>query len=233
MNRLTLTLICFLFCFCFTLEAQKVTVASSQTEKVKNEAVEGYSIELEGKRDDINGFWIRFLKDIGKVRQSSDPVTIIEPVFNGLVFSKGIIYSMAKDRGEKTYVWLGIIPAEWETNNVERINNELEKAVYRFGVNYYRNKIQIQIDEAQQALDAVEKQKQRIANQSKDLTIQLGNNEQEKIQLEKSMDNNKLENAVLKVKLENNKKAQDSLAQSGIQIQKVKQMHKERQRKVN
>ncbi len=231
MNRLTLTILCFLFCL--SLNAQKVTVASSQTEKVKNESVDGYSTELEGKKDDVNNLWIKFLKDIGKVHQSSDPVTITEPVFNGLVFSKGAIYSIAKERGEKTYVWLGIIPGEWETNNVDRINNELEKAVYRFGIKYYRDKIQLQIDEAQHALDAVEKQKQRIANQGKDLTIQLGNNGQEKIQLEKSIESNKFENAVLKVKLDNNKKAQDSLAQAGVQIQKVKQMHQERQRKVN
>ena len=231
MNRSALCIICFLFCS--SLLAQKVTVASSQTEKVKSESIEGYSTELEGKKDEVNNQWIKFLRDIGKVRQSSDPVTISEPVFNGLVFSKGTIYSITRDRGEKTSVWLGIIPAQWEANNVDRINDELEKAVYRFGVKYYRDKIQLQIDEAQEALDAVEKQKQRIANQTKDQTIQLSNNEQEKIQLEKSIESNKFENAVLKVKLENNKKAQDSLAQAGVQIQKVKQMHLERQRKVN
>ena len=231
MNRSALCIICFLFCS--SLLAQKVTVASSQTEKVKSESIEGHSTELEGKKDEVNNQWIKFLRDIGKVRQSSDPVTISEPVFNGLVFSKGTIYSITRDRGEKTSVWLGIIPAQWEANNVDRINDELEKAVYRFGVKYYRDKIQLQIDEAQEALDAVEKQKQRIANQTKDQTIQLSNNEQEKIQLEKSIESNKFENAVLKVKLENNKKAQDSLAQAGLQIQKVKQMYQERQRKVN
>ena len=93
--------------------------------------------------------------------------------------------------------------------------------------------IRLAIDEAQEALNAVEKQKQRIANLTKDQTIQLSNNEQEKIQLEKSIEGNKFENAVLKVKLENNKKALDSLTQAGLQIQKVKQMHLERQRNVN
>jgi hypothetical protein len=219
-------------CLSVSLYAQKVTV-TAQSEKVKGEPVEGYGTLLEGKKDAVNSAWVKFLKEIGKVRQSGDPVTITEPVFNGLSFSKGTIYSIVKDKGETTVVWLGINPSEWETNNVKRINNELEKAVYQFGVKYYRDKIQLQIDEAQQAMDAVEKQKQRITNQTKDLTIQLGNNEQEKIQLDKSQEANKFENAVLKVKLENNKKAQDSLAQAGVQIQKVKQMHAERQRKVN
>jgi predicted RNase H-like nuclease (RuvC/YqgF family) len=219
------------FLLCASLHAQKVTVAA-QSEKVKGETVEGYGTALEGKKDAVSIAWVKFLKDIGKVRQSVDPMTITDPVFNGLTFSQGAIYSVVADKGENTQLWLGIKPGEWETSNVKRINNELEKAVYQFGVNYYRNKIQVQIDEAQQALDAVEKQKQRTANQTKDLTIQLSNNEQEKVQLDKSLEINKHENAALKVKLSNNMKAQDSLASAGIQIQKVKQMHVERQRKV-
>ena len=224
----------FVFCLLVSasLQAQKVTV-TSQTEKVKDESVEGYSTELEGKKNEVNDAWIKFLKDIGKVRQSVDPVTISEPVFNGLVFSKGIIYAIVKSTGEKTTVWLGIKPSEWEKSNVNRINNELEKGVYRFGVKYYRDKIQVQIDEAQQALDAVDKQKLRFSNQQKDMTIQLSNNEQEKIQLDKSLEANKLENSLLKAKLINNKKAQDSLVEATAQIKKIKLLHQERQRKVN
>jgi hypothetical protein len=215
-----------------SVRAQKVTV-TTQSEKVKSESAEGYSTELEGKKATVNNSWIKFLKEIGKVRQSADPVTITEPVFNGLSFPKGTIYSITREKGENTYVWLGFKPTEWEAANVKRIQNELEKAVHQFGVSFYHDKIQIQIDEAQQALDAVEKQKQRIANQTKDLTLQMANNEQEKFQLDKTLEVNKLENAVLKVKLTNNTKAQDSLAQAGNQILKVKETQIERQRKVN
>ncbi len=230
MNKFKVLVLCFLTSA--SLQAQKVTV-TSQTQKVKDESVEGYTTELEGKKDEVNDSWIKYLKDIGKVRQSVDPVTVTEPTFNGLVFSKGIIYSVVKGSGEKTSVWWGIKSSEWEKSNVNRINNELEKGVYRFGVKYYRDKIQVQIDEAQQALDAVDKQKLRFSNQQKDMTIQLDNNEQEKIQLDKSLETNKLENSLLKTKLVNNKKAQDSLAETTIQIKKIKLLHQERQRKVN
>lgn len=229
MNKFILFLSCFILGS--AVYAQKVTV-SSKSEKVKGDAVDGYGTELDGKKDEVGNGWIKFLKDIGKVR-GSDPLTISEPVFNGLVFSKGVIYGLVKERGEKTYIWLGIKPAEWESNNVSRINNELEKSVYQFGVKYYRDKIQVEIDQAQEALDAVEKQKTRVANQTKDFTFQLSNNEQEKIQLDKNLEKNKFENAVLKVKLDNNKKATDSLTQAAGQIEKVKKMHEERQRKVN
>jgi chromosome segregation ATPase len=93
--------------------------------------------------------------------------------------------------------------------------------------------VQVQIDEAQQAFDAVEKQQQRTLNQHKDLTTKLTNNEQEKIRLEKQLENNKLENASLKIRIEQNKKAQDSLANVSVQVQKVLEQHKEKQKKIN
>jgi hypothetical protein len=113
------------------------------------------------------------------------------------------------------------------------VNKELEKLVYRFGVKFYRDQIQKEIDEAQQASYAVDKQKQRLLNQNKDLVNKLANNEQQKIQLEKSLETNKLDHFVLLQKIENNKKSQDSVANAGVQIKKVVEVHKERQRKVN
>jgi chromosome segregation ATPase len=115
----------------------------------------------------------------------------------------------------------------------EKVNRGLEKLVYQFGVTYHRGRVQVQIDETQQALDAVEKQKVRTVNQNKDLTLKLSNNDQERVQLEKSLETNKLENAALKIKLENNKKSQDSLANVGVQIKKVMESHKEKQKKIN
>jgi len=44
---------------------------------------------------------------------------------------------------------------------------------------------------------------------------------------------NQLDHFVLLQKIENNKKSQDSVANAGVQIKKVVESHKERQRKVN
>ena len=122
---------------------------------------------------------------------------------------------------------------EWTVNDISLVEKQLEKLVYQFGIRFYRDKIQAQIDEGQQALEAVVRQQQRLTNQNKDLNIRLGNNGQEKIQLEKAIEANKLENLVLLQKIENNKKSQDSVAQAGEKIKKVIELHKDRQRKVN
>ncbi len=212
--------------------AQKVTV-NKKSEKIKGETAEGYGTDLEGKKETVAAAWGKFLKDLGKIKSGSDYQFVENPALSGTVYSTGIVYFTASGDQEKATVWIGIKAAEWTVNDIKLVENQLEKSVYQFGVKYYRDKIQAQIDEAQHALDAVVRQQQRHTTQNLDLTIKLRNNEQEKIQLDKSIEVNKLEHLVVLQKLANIKKSQDSVAMVAEKIKKVIEMHKERQRKVN
>ena len=229
MKKLTILLI---LCVTFHAYAQKVTV-NKKSEKIKSESAEGYSTALEGKKEDVAAAFGRFLKNLGKIKSGNDYQFVEGPALGGTVYSTGIVYAQTDGNEEKTSVWLGIKAAEWTVNDITLVENQLEKLVYQFGIKFYRDKIQAQIDEGVQAANAVVRQQQRLTNQNKDLTIKLSNNAQQKIQLEKSLEANKLENLVLLQKIENNKKSQDSVRQAGEQIKKVIEMHKERQRKVN
>lgn len=215
-----------------TSYSQSVTV-TKKAEKVRNENADGFQTELDGKRDDVSASLNKFLKEIGKSKSSGDMISINEPVINSTIYTKGILYANVTGSDGKPRVWIGILPAEWNSSDVESVQKELEQLVYRFGVKFYRDQIQLQIDEAQQASDAVDKQAQRLVNENKSLNNKLTNNEQQKVQLEKNLEENRLENLVLKQKLVNNKRAQDSIAQAAIKIKSVVDLHKERQRKVN
>jgi predicted RNase H-like nuclease (RuvC/YqgF family) len=222
-----------LFLFISGIAHSQTVTVNKQNEKVKGETIEVFAVSLEGKKEDIKSSWIKFLKDMGKLRQLGSPMTVAEPVISETPFSKGVVYAGTNEGDKNSTVWMGINSKEWEDKDVTYANRELQKMMNQFGIKFYRDQIQVQIDETQQALDAVAKQQQRMLNQNKDLTIKLGNNDQEKIQLEKSLEANKLENAALKLKLEKNKKAQDSLLNSTDQIKKVMELHKEKQRKIN
>ena len=213
--------------------AQTVTV-KKQTEKVKGENADGFTTELPAKISDVSGPWAKFLKEVGRVKLfSSDPVVITDPNFNGTVYPKGLVYAHIFDNGKATRVWLGALSKEWDEKDNDLVSGSLEKLIYQFGIQFNRAQVQSQIDETQRAAEAVDKQKQRLVNQNKELTVQLANNEQEKVQLQKALDNNKLENDVLRIKLEKNKKAQDSLENAGLQIKKVMDTHKEKLRQIN
>lgn len=212
--------------------AQKVIV-SKRTEKVRNESADGYSSDLDAKADDVRTSLGKFMKEAGKTKNTGDMITVNEPVVNGVVYMKGILYATVAGSDVKTRVWIGIIPGEWNADEVETVTKDIEQLVYRFGIKFYKDKIQEQIDEAQRAADAVDKQAQRLTNEGKSLANKLQNNDAEKIRLEKALEANKLEDLVLKQKIVNNKKSQDSIAQAGLKIKQVIQSHKERQGKVN
>lgn len=212
-------------------------IASAQTVKVKKEkstvkgeAMEGYSIELQGTLAEVSASFTKYLRTIGKVKQG-DYLTITEPNFNGLAYSTPL-FAISNGNGKTATAWLGINPSAWPEEDLDKVYKEIEKTVHAFGVKFYRDKIQVQIDESLRATQAVEKQQQRLLTENKSLSTKLENNKKEKIALEKSLENNKIEHDVLLKKLEQNKKSQDSIAVAAQQVKKVVEAHKEKQRNV-
>jgi len=216
----------------FNTFGQKVTVGK-KTEKVRNENADGYMTDLDAKSDDVRLALNKFLKDAGKSRNNGDMIVVNEPVINGTPYAKGVLYANVNGSDVKSRVWIGILASEWNSSDVEPVLKEIEQMTYRFGIKYYRDKIQLQIDEAQQASDAVTRQTQRTQNEGESLARKLKANDEEKIRLEKALEANKLEDLVLKQKIVNNKKSLDSLAAAGVKIRTVMDGHKERQGKVN
>jgi hypothetical protein len=214
--------------FCQTVKVK------NQQQRLKGENVDGFAVDSEGKKADVEASLTRYLKETGKIKfLSSDPLVITDPAFGGNVYAKKQIYAFVTESGNVITTWLGIKPTEWESKDVDYLNKQLARMANEFGIRYNREKMQAQIDQSQQALDAVDKQSVRFINQGKDLTAKVANNELEKIRLEKAMEANKLENAALKIRIENNKKAQDSVANAAVQIKKVKEAQLEKLRKIN
>jgi hypothetical protein len=212
--------------------AQKVTVGK-RTERIRNESADGYSSDLDAKSEDVRTSLNKFLKETGKSKNNGDMIVVNEPVINGIVYTKGILYASVSGSDVKTRLWIGILASEWNSNDVETVLKDIEQMTYRFGIKYYRDKIQLQIDEGQQASDAVVKQAQKTQNEEESLHRRLKANDDEKIRLEKALEANKLEDLVLQQKIVNARKSLDSLSAAKVKIQTVIDAHKERQNKVN
>jgi hypothetical protein len=211
---------------------QKVNV-TKKSERIKGESAEGYGTTLEGKKEEVAAAWSKYLKSYGKVKSGGDYQFIEGPAMGGTVYTTGILYARAQGSTESGSVWMGIRADEWTVNDIKLVEEQVEKIVYQFGITFYKDKIQAQINEAQEALNIVVRQQQRLLNENKSLNTKLISNEQQKIQLEKSLEANKLEYLVLQQKIVNNKKAQDSVAAATIPIKRVVELHQERLRKVN
>jgi hypothetical protein len=211
--------------------AQKVTV-NKDTEASGN-SVDGYSIELTGTVEEVMASYTKYLKTFGKVKSSGNTQQVLEATVNSNACSAPL-YAKTLSKGEKTSVALGLKASEWSTPALaEQVAKDLEKVLYDFGVKFYRDKVQVDIDESVRAQQAAEKQPLRLQNESKNLVSRLDFNTREKIRLEKLLAENKLEYESLVSSIAKNKKDQDSVLVATDQIKKMVEIHKERQRKVN
>jgi hypothetical protein len=211
-----------IYCVAQTVNVEKEKVL------IKGVNTEGYKVVLDGK--EINTAFVKYLKAFSKVKQGFDYHTLSEVNLNGKTHTQNV-YALSKENGNNVEAWIGIKEDEWPSD-AEAVKKQLEKTLYDFGIQYYRDKIQLQINESNQALQAVEKQQQRLVNQNRDLNMKLEDNKREKIQLEKAIENNKIEFETLLRRIDQNKKDQDSVQIANQQIKKVIEMQKVKQSKV-
>jgi hypothetical protein len=172
------------------------------------------------------------VKTLGKSKENENYRVVGEPIVKGITYTQPI-FAMTKQVGNIVSAWIGIKKDDWKEKEAEEVNRELENMIHNFGVNFYRERIQKQIDESVRAQQAVDKQQQRLVNQNKDLNSKVESNKKEKIRLEQSLVDNKLEMESLLKRLEQNKKDQDSIAVASEQIKKMVEMHREKQRSIH
>jgi hypothetical protein len=222
-----------MFVFLFAI-AEAQTPVKKQSEKIKGETLEGFATDFEGKRQEVANALSKVLKEHGKIKfLSTDPIVVTSPTLNGSTFPKGTLYATIREGNNGVTVWIGTKQTDWEASEAENITKQVEILVSTVGVQLKKDRVQANIDETQQALDAVNKQLSRAINQGNDLLKKQTTNAQDKIKLEQAIQANTLEAAVLKVKIETNKKAQDSLVSAATNIQQMKQLHEEKLKKIN
>jgi hypothetical protein len=221
----------FIISISLSVAGQSIKV-KKETARIKNEYADGFEIELQATAEEVEAALAKWMKSFGKTKSNDNFTAVSEPTIMEKKYTAPV-YALTKQVGNIVSAWVGIESSDWSKKDAEEVSKELEKLIYDFGVNFYREKIQRQIDESLRASQAVERQQQRLQNQNRDLTTRIEANKREKIQLEKSLENNRVELETLTKRLEKNKKDQDSVAVAGDQIKKVVEMHKEKQRKVN
>ena len=212
--------------------AQKVTV-SKANERVKGSEIGGYATQLTGTIEEVSASYSKYLKTFGKIKASGSQIQLTAAEISFTKYTAPL-YATTQSKGEAIVVWLGLNPGEWPTpEQADAALKDLEKVVYDFGVKFYRDKIQADIDESVRAQQAAEKQTLRLQNENKNLNSRLDFNQKEKIRLEKLLAENKLEYENLIAAIAKNKKDQDSVSVATDQIKKMVDTHKQRQSKVN
>jgi hypothetical protein len=219
-----------LFSFLTSLAQAQTVVVSKQDQRIKGENIKGYSTTLEAGKSEVTAALNRYLKTFGKVKNQEEMLTVAEPLVNGQL-QKVPLVGVVKGNEQKATAWIGYATTVNDSSSVDV--RAAEGMMKTFGLNFYRDKIQGQIDEAQRAVEAVEKQQQRTLSENKSLTQRVANNTNEYNQLVKAIQTNRSDSVTLQVRLTQNKQMQDSLTVVLEKVKKAVEIQKERQRKVN
>lgn len=215
---------------CLTV-AQTITTKSGSA-KIQTATASGVEVVLDGTFSEAEETLQKQMRAFGKMKSIENYMTVALPTVEGTAYAQPI-YGMVKQVGNLISVWIGVNEKEWSSADLEVVNRDLERIVKALGVTFHRDKIQKQIDESLRASQAAIRQQQRLANDQKILNNRVEDNKAEKVKLEQALVNNKAEIEELIRKLEKNARDQDSVKAAAEQIQKVVELHRERQRKVN
>jgi len=200
---------------------------------INGSKAEGYSVTISGSVERVRPALQKYLKDYGKPKQNLGYTSIQNPVLGGNTYDKKSVYAVTEGSVSEAHVWLGLIDAEWQDSDTDVLKDRIKEMTYQFGVKFYRDQVQLEINEIQQAADATDRKVEKLISDNKDLNAKLLANEQEKLKLEKALELNKAAHELLLQKIDANKKAQDSVTNAGLQIKKILEGQKDRQSKIN
>ncbi len=212
------------------LFAQTVLV-KQENQKIKGESLYGFATTIEAPASEVSNALVRYLKTYGKPKVQDNQITVSETTFSGQAYTKALIAS-SELKGNSTKAWMGINLKEWAADS-SVVLSQLEDMVKQFGVNFYRDKIQAQIDEAQKAVDIVDKQQQRTLNEQQNIQQRIESNKREHQQLVKAIQKNRADSAALVIRLQVNKASNDSLKVVSEKVKQALIFQRERQSKVN
>lgn len=209
----------------------QTVVVQKENQKLNNDNIYSFATTLDASAADVNSALLKYLKAYGKPKQQETSIVLAECVLNGQAYTKAL-YANTKPSGASTKAWIGVSLKDWSADSAMVIGR-LEMMVKEFGVNFYRDKIQLQIDEAQRAVDIVGKQQQRTLNEQQNIQQKIENNKKEYQQLIKAIQKNRSDSVALVLRLDKNKASTDSLRIVSDKVKQALVFQKERQGKVN
>jgi hypothetical protein len=209
----------------------QTVVVKKEKQKIKNDNIYSFATTLDASTTEVNSALLKFLKGYGKPKQQEEAIVLAECIVSGQAYTKPL-YGSTRQAGAVTQAWIGVNLKEWAADSA-MIVSRLEAMVKEFGVNFYRDKIQVQIDEAQRAVDIVNRQQQRTLNEQQNIQQKIESNKKEYQQLLRDIQKNRADSAALVIRMNQNKAGTDSLRVVSDKVKQALVFQKERQGKVN
>lgn len=223
---------------CFHSYGQSLD-AEKQKKRLPGGTYDGFFIELNGELEVIRNAWTGNLKELGKFRRKRRHYVVKEAVlqqFNNIT----LLTEIKMNRDSLVSVWLGYDAgawsrdeSNWSDDKIAALDNAVKVYLLAFGQDHYRNRLQHEITETEQAANYISRKHQRLLQERKSLEIKLEELELEKNRLEEAINKITLEYKSTQQRIENNKQDADKALEDLEKINKVLESHKEKLKDLN
>jgi hypothetical protein len=105
--------------------------AKKETSRIEGKNVTGYQVDIQGVAKEADNSLAKYLKALGKTRQSGDYITVAEPLISGKKYD-GMLYATTRTAGAKNAAWMAIVVSGAD----ESAENDavVKKLAHDFGV---------------------------------------------------------------------------------------------------
>lgn len=202
------------------LQAQQVEIIKKKN-RIGEDLIEGHVSIIIGNEDKIEKEWYKELRTLGRLREEGNYLTVKEATFENWGEKTLSIYSKLMATDSLTEIWVTWKENELNEDSVKLVNDNLQQLLYNFSLNYYKNRAQEKVDEAERAVAFTEKKKQKLEAEAIELEKDLVDNTEEIKRLKLLLEKNELEEKVISQKIIDNKADQDTTL---IDIERLKRV---------
>ena len=204
-----------------TLVLSQTIAVKQDRNRIGTEKWDGHSCEVAGSEDDIEGKWYKYLRTIGRMREEGNYLLVSEGDLDAFPEQYIEVFSKLTPSDSSTIIWIGTNGAIYAEDSTTMINGGLKDFLYEFVLDYYQDKAQDRIDEAQRAVDFTVRKHQKLMNEEVELNKDLEATKAEIVRLQQLIESNTLQEEVIKQKIIDNSAEQDT---TQLDIERLKKI---------
>ncbi len=186
------------------VRAQKIKIQEF-SEKVENIVRPGMEVLLELDKKEVEKSWTKYLKNYGKPSSSAGVISIQAAEMRAISNYPCRVFSKVEVSHKGSRVWWAIdLGAQFVSKETEAQYRGAEKMLYEFAVNAYKEDINNQIKDAEDALLSATKIQEKEVGEGTSLQDKINDNATEKKELETKLQVNREDYARLNREIDNN-----------------------------
>ena len=215
-----------------TLVAQSYNI-KAESQRVNNRKYVGVSSLVEGDFDNVQDFWLDYIKDQGKVRRKRNYNQITQFGVKDLAVDTITYVTRVTIESDDSLglIWLAPL-GDFSETDLKSLNSDLEKILKIATRGYYISVVQKKIDQSEGAAIVVSKNHQKLIYQGENYVEDSIAAQNLKLELETRLEETILNIKVLTQQIIDNKAATLQAYEDLEKIKKVVASHKESLKKI-